>query len=240
MAQIDRNALERYAVSTLQAQNITGFISRCDIERQTVEDCPDSPDLLGIRLCQFADRSSRLSSSPTRTLPPRIAAMVTIGIWWRPAASTENDSPRRTACRRSASCAVRFSGSAPMPPSTPKTNWTNRVRLQSARVAEMGQRVEMADIVALELEAGAAAFARVRTRMFSISLKVFLEDRVARRLKQLRLPLVLPVAIALVERGKEPEIHRAHIERAHFRPRPRGRRQPLIQRSSASCRRSRC
>ena len=55
------------------------------------------------------------------------------------------------------------------------------------------------------------------------------EDEVAARLQVLRLPVVFPL-FALVEIGIEPEIHRAHVERAHFGLRQQRRREPLLHR----------
>jgi hypothetical protein len=94
----------------------------------------------------------------------------------------------------------------------------------------MRQRVEMADIVAFEFEARAAAFAEPLEDAFDIGEGV-LEDRVAGGFQQFWLPGVLPVARA-VEHGEKAEIHRAHVERAHLRLAASG----AARRSPASCR----
>jgi hypothetical protein len=66
----------------------------------------------------------------------------------------------------------------PMPPRMPNTDWTKKGGLTRPRVDEMGERVEMADVVALELEARAVG--RTSCRMFSMSWKVFEDEAVVR------------------------------------------------------------
>lgn len=114
-----------------------------------------------------------------------------------------------------------------MPPRMPSTNWTKGTRYQAA-VAEMRERVEVPDIVALEFETGAAALAEPLQDRLDIAERVA-EDRVARRLQKLRLPGVLPVPRP-VEHRVEAKIHRAHVERAHFRLGRQRRRHAVLQR----------
>jgi hypothetical protein len=45
--------------------------------------------LLGVRLGELAGADPQLSSRPTRTLPPIAADIAAIGIWLRPAPSTD-------------------------------------------------------------------------------------------------------------------------------------------------------
>ena len=83
------------------------------------------------RTCAAFDSASlpapihRLSSRPTRTLPPIAADIAAIGSWLRPAPRTLQRywSPKRRS-------AVRFmcatsSGCGPMPPRMPNTLWMN-------------------------------------------------------------------------------------------------------------------
>ncbi len=100
-------------------------------------------------------------------------------------------------------------------------------RLDEAAIEEMREVVEVADIVALELEARAAALAQLLQDVFDV-LEGVSEDEVARVLEVLALPVVLELLVAL-EHGEEPEIHRAHIERAHFRLGAQRRSEPLLQ-----------
>src|SRR5260370_5503590 len=100
-------------------------------------------------------------------------------------------------------------------------------RLDEAAIEEMREVVEVADIVALELEARAAALAQLLQDVFDV-LEGVSEDEVARVLEMLALPVVLELLVAL-EHGEEPEIHRAHIERAHFRLGAQRRSEPLLQ-----------
>src|SRR5260221_12232428 len=100
-------------------------------------------------------------------------------------------------------------------------------RLDEAAIEEMREVVEVADIVALELEARAAALAQLLQDVFDV-LEGVSEDEVARVLEVLALPVVLELLVAL-EHGEEHEIHRAHVERAHFRLGTQGRGEALLQ-----------
>ena len=87
-------------------------------------------------------------------------------------------------------------------------------RLDQPAIDEMRQIIEVADIVALMLEAGAALLAQPLYDLLDIGEGVA-EDEVAGHLQRLRLPLVFPFLVA-VEHRVEPEIHRAHVHRAHL------------------------
>ena len=95
-------------------------------------------------------------------------------------------------------------------------------------VTEMRQRIEVADVVALELEARAAALAQSFKHALHVGEGV-LEDGVAGGFEEFRLPFMLPFPW-LVEHWKQREIHRAHVERAHFGLGPERGRQSLVQR----------
>src|SRR5260221_9589184 len=88
-------------------------------------------------------------------------------------------------------------------------------RLHQLAVEEMSERIEMADIVALELEARAVRLAEVLEDVFDV-LEGVAEDEVARVLEMLALPVVLEVLVALQHR-EEAEIHRPPVEGAHLR-----------------------
>jgi hypothetical protein len=62
-----------------------------------------------------------------------------------------------------------------MPPRRPKTLWTKRGGLMRPRSTKVREGVEVADVVALDLEAG-AVLAQV-VRMYSISAKVLRKIR---------------------------------------------------------------
>ena len=99
-------------------------------------------------------------------------------------------------------------------------------RLDELAVEEVGEIVEVADIVALELEAGAVGVAELLQDVFDV-LEGVAENVVARVLEMLPLPGVLEVGIA-VEHGIQAEIHRPHVERAHFGPGAQGRGEALL------------
>ena len=81
--------------------------------------------------------------------------------------------------------------------------------LHQTAIDEMGQRVEMADVVALDLEAGAVLGAGGQD-VFDV-LEGVLEDAVLRACEIGLLPVVLEVLEALQHRV-EAEIHRPHVE----------------------------
>ena len=92
---------------------------------------------------------------PDAQLPPIAAAIAAMASGGCAAPSTDQWywSPNSRS-------AVRFmcmtsSGCGPMPPRMPNTDWTKKRRLDQPAIDEMRQRVEMADVVALDLEARA-------------------------------------------------------------------------------------
>jgi hypothetical protein len=110
----------------------------------------------------------------------------------------------------------------------PKIVCTSSGGFTSFLSRKVRQVVEVPDVVALELEARAAVFAEVLQRVLDVLERVA-EDEVAARLEVLRLPVVFPLG-ALVEIGVQPEIHRAHVERADFGLGDERRRKPLLHR----------
>ncbi|MCY1521447.1 hypothetical protein D9M68_562600 [compost metagenome] len=97
-----------------------------------------------------------------------------------------------------------------------------------AAVAEMRQRIEMADVITFKLEASAAALAKPRQDEFHVGEGV-LEDGAPRCFKKLRFPFVFPLR-RLVERRKQSEVHRPHVQRTHFRFGAQRSRKPIFQR----------
>ena len=98
-------------------------------------------------------------------------------------------------------------------------------RLDQAAVKEMREVVEMAGVVALELEARSVSRAGLQDE-FDV-LEGVAEDEVARVLQRLRFPVVLEILEAL-EHREEPEVHRAHVERRDLRLERLGRLHPLL------------
>ena len=83
-------------------------------------------------------------------------------------------------------------------------------RLHHAALEEVLQRVEMPDVVALDLEARAVLGAG-REDVFDVLERV-LEDAVARAFEIRLLPVVFELALEAREHRVEAEIHRAHVE----------------------------
>src|SRR6185295_10663171 len=100
-------------------------------------------------------------------------------------------------------------------------------RLDDAAIGEVAQRVEMADVVALDLEARAVLGAGGQD-VFDIRKAVF-EDALARALEIGPLPVMLERLEAL-EHGIKAEIHRAHVERRDLRLEDRRRLHALLDR----------
>ncbi len=114
-----------------------------------------------------------------------------------------------------------------MPPRMPNTDWTKNGGLTRPRSAKWRERVEMADVVALDLEAGAVLGAG-REDVFDVGEGV-LEDALARALEIGLLPVVFEGLLA-GEHRVEPEIHRAHVERGDLRLEGRGGTDALLDR----------
>src|SRR5262245_56479770 len=86
-------------------------------------------------------------------------------------------------------------------------------RLDDAAIGKMRERIEMADVIALDLETRAVLGAS-RENVLDI-LEGVLEDALARAFEIGPLPVMFEGFEAL-EHRIEPEIHRAHIERSDF------------------------
>src|SRR5207302_8532654 len=85
-------------------------------------------------------------------------------------------------------------GLRPDPAKDPVNGLDQHRRLDQAPVDEMREVVQVADVVALELEFGAALLAQVLERKLDILVRVA-EDEVARVLEILRLPVELPLLV---------------------------------------------
>ena len=92
----------------------------------------------------------------------------------------------------------------------------------------MRQVVEVADIVALELELGAAVLAQMLQDELDVLERVA-EDEVVGRLEERLLPVELPLLVAGGQR-EDAEVHRAHVAGAHLRLGGQRRGQPLLHR----------
>ena len=90
----------------------------------------------------------------------------------------------------------------------------------------MAQRVEMADVVALDLEAGVVAGAG-RQDVLDVGERV-LEHARLRTLEIRFLPVVLELALVARDHRIQPEVHRAHVERGDLRLEGCGRTHALL------------
>src|ERR1700737_5551564 len=87
-------------------------------------------------------------------------------------------------------------------------------RLDQTAVEEMREIIQMADIITFELEPGAAALPQLFQDPFNVGESIT-ENEIARHLEMPRFPGIFELFVFLQKR-KEPEIHRTHIERAHL------------------------
>ena len=99
--------------------------------------------------------------------------------------------------------------------------------LYHAPIDEMAQHVEMADIVAFELEPRAALLPHQSQDLRDVARRV-LEHQIIGAAQKRFLPVEQPVARFLCH-GVEREIHSAHIERTHFRAKPQRRLYPVFE-----------
>ena len=119
------------------------------------------------------------------------------------------------------------SGCGPIPPRMPNTVWTNSGGLTRPRSRKWLEIVEMGGVVALELEARPRA-AKGAQHEFDVLIGIA-EHEIARVLERLLLPVVLE-SLEAVKHREQPEIHRAHVERRHFRPERLSRLHALLDR----------
>src|SRR5690606_34487977 len=90
-----------------------------------------------------------------------------------------------------------------------KDRLNERRALYQAAIHEMGQIVQMDDVIALELEAGAIVVALPENGLDI--LVGILENEIAAVLQMLPLPFVIKVLEA-VKHGKQAEVHGAHVQ----------------------------
>ena len=101
-----------------------------------------------------------------------------------------------------------------------------------APVKEVGQRVEVADIVALEFETHSMIFTKNLEDVLDIFERVA-ENKVSRVFQVAPLPVMTEVR-DLVENGEEAEIHGSHVERRHFRTRSQRPGKAFVERHAVS------
>jgi hypothetical protein len=99
-------------------------------------------------------------------------------------------------------------------------------RLDQAAIDDVRQVVEVPNVVALELEARAVGIAKLAEDAFDI-LECVPEDTVSRAFEVFRFPVVLEPLDPIGD-GVEREVHRAHVQGAHFRLEPERTFQTLI------------
>ena len=112
-----------------------------------------------------------------------------------------------------------------MPPRMPKTLWMNSGGCQDASIEEVLRRVQMPDVVALDLEARAIGSARAED-VFDVLERV-LEDAFVRAGEVGLLPVELEL-LEPVQHREQAEVHRAHVERCDLGLELQRRLQPLL------------
>ena len=126
---------------------------------------------------------------------------------------------------------IRFSGSGPIPPRIPKIVCTNSGGSTTPALDEVGEVVEVPDVVALELEPGPFGAEQADDRL-DVLVRVP-EDEIAGHLQVLALPGVLELRDP-VEHREQPEVHAPHVQRAQLRLEPPGRLRSLLDRHSVA------
>src|SRR5487761_1784173 len=206
--------LEGDPIAALERQHLARFFRGRDFERQVFEDGADALHLIGVALGELAladikrileadaDAAAhdRAHGDERQLMPPCRQDRPVILLAEQPVGD-----------RLHVGDVVRIGADS-------AENAEDRLhqerRLDQLAVEEMGERIEMADVVAFELEARAVTLAQFLEGTLDVHEGV-LEDEVARHLQVFWLPLVLEFLVA-VQHRIEPEVHRAHVERAHL------------------------
>src|SRR5580765_5387982 len=219
---------KRHLVTALERQDFTRFIGRCYFEPQTFQYLADLGHLLGIGFGQFP------GADPERILHayPYIAAdggrdgrdthLVLTGTEHRPVIVVAEETIGR---------ALHHHDVFRMRPDAAQ-NAEHRLneqrRLHEAAVEEMPQRVEMPNVIALDLEPGAVSGACGQD-VLDVGEGV-LEHAAARPLEIRLLPIVFELAFESGDHRIEAEVHRAHIERGNLGLERRRRADSLFRR----------
>lgn len=122
-----------------------------------------------------------------------------------------------------------------MPPRIPNTDCTKIGPLDQTALGEMRQIVEMADVVALELEARAVVAATTQNGLDI--LEGVLKYEITALFEVFALPFVLEL-LEPVQHRKQAEIHRTHVQRRHFGLESQRPGACALRPSCAGCRRS--
>ena len=156
-----------------------GLRRRGDLDRQLLQDAADLATCSALRLGEpaLAEIEAVLEADPD--VGAHQAPMVAnpSGAARPPGPTT--DSHRRTGLSAMSPHVHEVLGSAPMPPRMPKIVWTKSGGLTSLRSRKWASVVEMPDVVALELEPRAAAFAELLQDILDV-LEGVAEDEVPR------------------------------------------------------------
>src|SRR5258707_1255253 len=219
-------ASEGDLVAALELQHGASLVRRRDLERQLLDDLADATDLLGVALGQppGAEIDAVLEPDPDIAAHRRADGgkvdLVAPGRQDRPLVVSPEQAVRGPPHMHQI---FRMRADAAQ---DAEDRLHEERRLQELAVEEMGQRVEMADIVAFAFEARAAAVPELADEALDLREGVA-DDQVLSLFDVWLLPLVLPL-VDLLGDVEDAEIHRAHVERAQLRLGAQRRGQPVL------------
>ena len=154
-------SLETDIRSSFELEHLSRVVGRRDLQAELLDDRgAPSPTCSALDSASWPRPSHRLSSSPTRTLPPIAADIAAIGIWLRPAPSTR---PVVVVAEQAIGGALHVQhvlGMRADAAADAEHRLDEQRRLDQAALEEVRRRVQVADVVALDLEARAVVRAR--------------------------------------------------------------------------------
>ena len=217
----------RVRLRALEREQLAGLVRGRDLERQLAQDADDLRDLVGVRLRQLALRvvEAVLEADPhvaPHDRPDRDETrLVATGAENRPDVGVPEQAIRGPAHVQE------VIGLGTDAAKDPEHRLHEQGRLDEAAVEEVGERVQVPDVVALELEAG-AVLAQLADDLLDV-LEGVLEDPAAGVLEE----ALLPVEAEALDRRRHrehAEVHRAHVQGAELGLEAPHRTQPLVER----------
>ena len=201
-------------VPALEAEHPACIVGRGDLQIEIFDDGANLPHLLGVGFGENAPRDVEAVLEPDTDMPLARGRMggeghlVPAGRQHRPLIGVAEQPIRRFLHEEQ----VRPFG--PDAAQNAEDRLNQERRLDDLAVQKVGQVVEMADVVAFVLEPGAVVLAERLDDAFDV-LEGIAENAVLRAPEIGLFPIVLPVDRSLGQ-GMNREIHRTHVERAHF------------------------
>src|SRR6202008_750339 len=225
--------LERHLVAALEREDFAGLVGIGDLQPKSLQDLAHLGDLLRIRFGEFpgADPERILHADADMAThgggERRDAHLVGPGTEHRPVIVVAEQTIRRALHHHD------ILGMRSDAAKDAEHRLHEERRLHQSPVEEVPQGIEMADVITLNLEAGAIPGA-CRENVFDVREGILEHSRTGPF--QIRLlPLVFELALVARDHRIEAKIHRAHVERGNFRLEGCSGTHPLF---SGHCRRT--